>query len=74
MDHALLRVFQNKGVPATYFVTSDGVVLGRVYGVIDWQSRENQAFLEDFVAGTLVIKTERSLLQKMTNWVKNIVE
>lgn len=74
MDHALLRVFQNKGVPATYFVSSDGVVLGRVYGVIDWQSRENQAFLEDFVAGTLVINTERSLLQKMTNWVKNIVE
>lgn len=74
MDHTLLNVFQNKGVPATYFVSSEGVVLGRVYGIIDWQSPENKTFLEDFVAGTLAIKTERGLLQKMTNWVRNIIE
>jgi thiol-disulfide isomerase/thioredoxin len=74
MDRTLLNVFQNQGVPATYFVSSDGVVLGRTYGVIDWKNPENKAFLADFVAGTLVIKSERRFLQKMTNWVKNIIK
>lgn len=73
VDRTLLGVFQNKGVPATYFVSASGVVLGRAYGVIDWNSPENKAFLADFARGELVIKSESGLLQKVTNWAKNIV-
>lgn len=69
MDLLSLRVFQNRGVPASYFVGADGRVLGRVYGEVDWQSPLSQKFLQDFALGKVSSSGEGSnLLQKVAGW------
>lgn len=69
MDLSSLRVFQNRGTPASYFVGADGRVLGRVYGEVEWQTPESKKFLQDFVLGKVPSTGESSnLLQKVADW------
>lgn len=70
MDLSSLKIFQNKGTPATYFVGADGIIHGRVYGTVDWKSQQNEIFLTHFGKGAIQTETPQNTLQKFLSWFK----
>jgi len=42
-------LYQSYGVPETFFINRDGVILKRITGGIDWNDKANRAYLESLL-------------------------
>ena len=49
---AIQKVYQTTGVPESFLVNSDGIIIRRVIGAHDWNSPVNRALIERLLAET----------------------